>query len=119
MRLEKCLAGEHYDCHDQVFPEMKATARRLLREYASLAYEQKEEKTEVLRRLFGEIGTNVSVGTPFICDYGSNIHVGSNVSINMNCTFVAATGSRSGTTLSLRRTCRFTPPRIPSSWRRG
>ena len=88
MKLEKCLAGEHYDCHDQVFPEMKATAWRLLREYASLAYEQKEEKTEVLRRLFGEIGTNVSVGTPFICDYGRNIHVGSNVSINMNCTFV-------------------------------
>ena len=86
--LEKCLAGEHYNCHDRVFLEMKATARRLLREYASLAYEQKEEKTKVLSRLFGEIGSNVSVGTPFICDYGRNIHVGSNVSINMNCTFV-------------------------------
>ena len=86
--LEKCLAGEYYNCHDRVFLEMKATARRLLREYASLAYEQKEEKTEVLSRLFGEIGSNVSVGTPFMCDYGRNIHVGSNVSINMNCTFV-------------------------------
>lgn len=86
--LEKCLAGEHYNCHDRVFLEMKATARRLLREYASLAYEQKEEKTEILSRLFGEIGSNVSVGTPFICDYGRNMHVGSNVSINMNCTFV-------------------------------
>ena len=25
---------------------------------------------------------------PFICDYGRNIYVGSNVSVNMNCTFV-------------------------------
>ena len=34
------------------------------------------------------MGTNVSVGVPFICDYGRNIYVGSNVSVNMNCTFV-------------------------------
>ena len=34
------------------------------------------------------MGTNVSVGLPFICDYGKNIHIGTNVSINMNCTFV-------------------------------
>lgn len=30
----------------------------------------------------------MSVGLPFICDYGRNIHIGSNVSVNMNCTFV-------------------------------
>jgi maltose O-acetyltransferase len=38
--------------------------------------------------MFGSIGTNVSVGNPFICDYGQNIHIGNNVSVNMNCTFV-------------------------------
>lgn len=38
--------------------------------------------------LFKKIGTNVSVGLPFICDYGINISLGDNVSINMNCTFV-------------------------------
>ena len=52
------------------------------------AYRQKKEKTEILRKLFGGMGTNVSVGVPFICDYGRNIYVGSNVSVNMNCTFV-------------------------------
>ena len=30
----------------------------------------------------------MSVGLPFICDYGKNIHIGTNVSVNMNCTFV-------------------------------
>lgn len=86
--LEKCLAGEYYDCHNGVFLEMKSNARRLLKEYHGLQYEQKEEKREILQKLFGKIGSNVSVGQPFICDYGRNIYLGDNVSVNMNCTFV-------------------------------
>lgn len=42
----------------------------------------------MLKQLFGSMGENVSVGIPFICDYGRNIHIGTNVSVNMNCTFV-------------------------------
>lgn len=86
--LEKCMAGEIYNCHDDIFLDFKKTARKLLKEYNSLSYEQKLEKREVLQYLFGSIGTNVSVGSPFICDYGCNIYLGSNVSVNMNCTFV-------------------------------
>lgn len=86
--LEKCMAGEYYDCHNSVFLDFKANARELLKEYHALDYEQKKEKREVLKRLFGGIGTNVSVGTPFLCDYGRNIYLGNNVSVNMNCTFV-------------------------------
>ena len=86
--LEKCLAGEWYDCHDPVFLEFKTRARKLMKEYNSLPYEEKEKRREVLVQLFGSIGTNVSVGNPFICDYGRNISLGDNVSINMNCTFV-------------------------------
>lgn len=40
------------------------------------------------RRIFGGIGANVTVGSPFICDYGRNIYIGDHVSVNMNCTFV-------------------------------
>ena len=86
--LEKCMAGEYYNCHDEIFLEYKTQARKLLKEYHALAYEQKDEKTGILKQLFGSIGTNVSVGLPFICDYGRNIHLGNNVSVNMNCTFV-------------------------------
>ena len=59
-----------------------------MKEYNSLPYEEKEKIREVLSQLFESIGTNVSVGNPFICDYGRNISLGDNVSINMNCTFV-------------------------------
>jgi maltose O-acetyltransferase len=71
--LEKCLAGECYNCHDSIFLEYKQKSRVLLREYNSLEYNQKGRKTEILRELFESIGENVSVGQPFICDYGCNI----------------------------------------------
>lgn len=86
--LEKCMAGEYYNCHDNIFLAFKARARQLLKEYNALTYEQKEKKDAILKQLFGGIGSNVSVGLPFICDYGRNIYVGNNVSINMNCTFI-------------------------------
>ncbi len=86
--LEKCMAGMNYDCHDAVFLEYKRRTRELLAVYNGLSYEQKEEKADILRKLFGGMGSNVSVGTPFICDYGCNIYIGDNVSVNMNCTFV-------------------------------
>lgn len=86
--LEKCMAGEYYNCHDNFFLDIKSHARTLLQKYNALAYEQKAEKINILKQLFGGIGTNVSVGCPFICDYGRNIYIGNNVSVNMNCTFV-------------------------------
>ncbi|MBD5445412.1 MAG: hypothetical protein HDR29_07680 [Lachnospiraceae bacterium] len=56
-----------------MFLDFKAHARELLKEYNALEYEHKEKKTNILREMFGEIGTNVSVGLPFICNYGRNI----------------------------------------------
>ena len=82
------MAGEIYDCHDEIFLQMKKEARQLLQEYNRLQYDQKKEKRKILSRLFCRIGTNVSVGQPFLCDYGKNICLGNNVSVNMNCTFV-------------------------------
>ena len=86
--LEKCMAGEYYNCHDKVFLDFKEKTRKLLKKYNSLEYGQKTEKTDILKQMFGSIGNNTSVGLPFICDYGRNIYIGDNVSINMNCTFV-------------------------------
>ena len=66
--LEKCMAGEWYDCHNAIFLEYKNNARNLLSQYNSFSYNQKKEKTEALKQLFGSMGTNVSVGLPFICE---------------------------------------------------
>ena len=45
--LEKCMAGQYYDCHDEIFLEFKRNARKLLKDYHELAYEQKEEKRSI------------------------------------------------------------------------
>lgn len=86
--MEKCLAGEWYDCHAPVFLELKGKTHRLLMRYNSLSYEQKEEKYAILKEMFGSIGTEVSVGHSFLCDYGCNIHIGDNVTVNIGCVFV-------------------------------
>ena len=94
--LEKCMAGELYNCHDEVFMGFKEKSRQLLSVYNGLPYSQKDQKREILLKLFGSVGRNVSVGTPFLCDYGGNIFIGNNVSINMNCTFVDCNRIRIG-----------------------
>lgn len=65
-----------------------ARARRLTNAYNQTAYENKEEKNTILRKLLGSIGTNVSIGTPFYCDHGNQIFLGNDIVIGMNCTFV-------------------------------
>ena len=71
--MEKCLAGEWYDCHNQVFLDLKTRTHKLLMKYNSLPYENKEEKHSLLKKMLGSIGMKVSVASPFICDYGCNI----------------------------------------------
>lgn len=86
--MEKCLAGEWYNCHDPYFMELKSKTHHLLMRYNSLAYEMKSEKYAILKEMLGSIGTNVSVGHSFVCDYGCNIYIGDNVTVNTSCTFV-------------------------------
>lgn len=68
--------------------EKIARARDLTREYYFSDYRDKEKRGRILRELLGSIGENVTVDTPFYCDYGSNIFIGNDVIININCTFV-------------------------------
>ena len=86
--LKKCLSGEWYDCHAPEFIEFKKKTHKLLMQYNSLPFEAKAEKHALLTEMFESVGEKVSVGHSFICDYGCNIRIGNNVSINTGCTFV-------------------------------
>lgn len=77
-----------YNTSDSAFQEMKLHARDLTREYNLTRGTEKEKRREVLGELFGSIGQNIKVDTPFYCDYGKHIFIGNNVIININCTFV-------------------------------
>ena len=65
-----------------------ARARELTREYLFTDYLDTEKRSAILGELLGGIGENVAIDTPFHCDHGKNIFIGSDVIINMNCTFV-------------------------------
>ncbi len=82
------MDGEIYNCHDKVFVEFKRNSEELCIEYDAIPYSQRERRYALLQKLFGSIGSNVSVGRNFTCGYGRNIHIGNNVSINLNCALI-------------------------------
>ncbi len=86
--LEKCMAGEWYDCHDKVFIERKAIASDWCRRYNSTPYNRRSDRYALLKEQFGSVGTNVSVGDEFVCGFGNNIYIGNNVSINIRCMLI-------------------------------
>lgn len=81
------MAGEMFSADESTL-SIALRAKRLVRQLNACDYDDGESKTAILRQLFGSMGDHVHVDIDFHCEYGRNIHVGSNVIINMNCTFV-------------------------------
>ncbi|WP_207421381.1 sugar O-acetyltransferase [Desertivirga brevis] len=86
--LEKCLNGDIYNTSDPDIQKLKYKARELTKKYNQTASSDLHKRKEILSDLFGAKGNNVKVDIPFYCDYGKHISIGSNVIININCTFV-------------------------------
>lgn len=86
--LQKSLMGEEFVSNSPEIMELIKKARRLTNMYNQSDYDALVSRRSILEELFGTIGNNVAVDTPFYCDYGKNIHIESNVMININCTFV-------------------------------
>lgn len=85
---EKMLAGEYYDAAD---PELIARwhlSKKLAKDYYATDTTDREQLDTILDQLLGSKGRNVWVSAPIYVDYGENIHIGNNVEINMNCTFL-------------------------------
>ena len=76
---EKMLSGLMYNAMDEDLLEGRNLAEDLYREY------NLTKNNLVLPKLFGSIGENIVVKTPFYCDYGCNIYLGDNCYINRNC----------------------------------
>lgn len=85
---EKMLAGEVYDCADPELLERWHLVKSLMQRYNSTCSKDKDTINLILDELVGSRGENVWISAPFFVDYGENIHIGSNVEINMNCVFL-------------------------------
>ena len=81
------LAGSLYDASDIQLVEMRGNARAWMQLYNQTAND-KLQREKLLWQLFGKLGSNADIQTPFFCDYGCHIEIGDNFFANFNCVFL-------------------------------
>lgn len=67
---------------------LMAKVSALTKQLNSLTLVEQAQKQEIVRELFGSVGSNPFVGDNFHCDFGQNIHVGDNFHADYNCTML-------------------------------
>ncbi len=82
---EKMLAGQLYISSDKELAELRYSARVLTEKLNKTPIINLEERTTLIKQLFGSTGENVYIEPNFRCDYGFNIHVGENFYANYDC----------------------------------
>lgn len=79
------ITGMIYDANND--PDLiseRLECKELCRDYNELRPRQTEERDNLLRKILGEVKTNILIEQPFHCDYGYNIRVGENFYANFN-----------------------------------
>lgn len=68
----------------------KLRARKLTQRLNAIPVEETEEIRKIVDELFGRCGSDLTLKTPFQCDFGYNLFLGESVLINYNCVFLDA-----------------------------
>jgi maltose O-acetyltransferase len=82
------LRGELYFASEPELATARHRARRLWQGYNALDTAAAVERRYVLEQLLGSVGTGSVIEPPFFCDYGTQITLGADVFINVNCVFL-------------------------------
>jgi len=85
---DKMLNQEYYICWDEALTAEREVAKDLLFEFNKMKPSQRNERSQIIDKLFHAVGENAWIESPFNCDYGSNISVGDNFYANTNCTIL-------------------------------
>lgn len=85
--FEKCMGGEMFSADTSTI-QIGLQAKRTLKKLNDCDYADSATRQLLMRELLGSVGENVHIDIDFHCEYGKNIHLGNQVIINMNCTFV-------------------------------
>ena len=88
---EKMLAGELYDTQDPQLTAERLRAQVLVQALNAVPADQPAERARRLRALLPNAAADLSLNSPFYCDYGANIRVGEQVFLNFNCTILDVT----------------------------
>lgn len=79
---QKMLAEELYLASDPELAAESLRAARLLQCYNQTPPDDRDQRTEILRQLLGEVGEAPQIVPPFHCDYGSHIRLGDRFYMN-------------------------------------
>ena len=82
--LEKMKAGLWLHAIRPQIGEALRRAEELVFELNRLAPSRREEREAIIRRLFGRIGRDFTIHSPFHCDFGKQISIGDHVFIGPN-----------------------------------
>jgi acetyltransferase-like isoleucine patch superfamily enzyme len=82
---EKMLNGKYYISWDEELTLEREKAKDLLFEFNNIRPSLRGERETIIHKLFGNVGKNCWIESPFNCDYGYNITVGDNFYTNTNC----------------------------------
>lgn len=87
-QASRMLSGGLYDAYDPALAAARRRARDLTAEFNRTGDAEKERRCDLLGRLLGASGPNLTIEPPFHCDYGTHITFGRDVFLNFNCVFL-------------------------------
>lgn len=108
---EKMLAGQLYDASDSDLKSERLSTRQKI-----MAFNQeldRSKRSEMLKSWLGSTGEYIMMEPNFVCDYGSNIHVGENFYANFNQTFLDVCEIRIGDNAMIGPNCQLLTPLHP------
>ncbi len=106
---EKAAAGFLYNANydEEIVAEIER-CNDLCFEFNQLKPSARKEQAEILKKILGCMGENVTVNAPFWCDYGCKITVGDYFFANRNCQIQDGGGVTFGNNVFIGPNCCFT-----------
>lgn len=78
----------YYERGTEELRKKSVRAHVLIQKFNNVSVEDDLKKKEIIKKLFGGVGTNPSIEHNFHCDLGDNIHVGNSFYAGYNCTIL-------------------------------
>lgn len=115
---EKTLTQEYPNTSGRDLIAKKEKTKKVVHAYNNYLYSSKVKyREDIIKDIFGCIGSNFCIERPFSCDCGYNIYIGRNFYANVGCTFIDAARIEIGNNVMLGPKVEIYTTRNPDSQR--
>lgn len=106
---EKMLSGEYYNASDTILNEERIFIQKMMNKYNNINPTQNKKRTNLLKKMLGQVSENICIMPPIYFDYGKNTYIGKNFYANFDCIFLDVNKITIGDNVLLGpRVCLFT-----------